>query len=81
MSHPAGCQCGDDDAHVILQGTQDFLYGQVDREQVVALNAAREGAVVIKPWDRRGENEPVSASRMLEKPRLLSYQPAFGGWE
>lgn len=60
MSHPPNCQCGDDDAHVILQGTQDFLYSHIDRDQVVALNATTPGAVVIKPWDQREADEPVS---------------------
>ncbi|GAA5882038.1 hypothetical protein JCM3774_005118 [Rhodotorula dairenensis] len=54
-AHPAGCQCGDEDAHVILQGELAHLYQHIDRDNVVALNAdeATTGSVVIRPWDER----------------------------
>ncbi|BGP15862.1 hypothetical protein JCM10213_005652 [Rhodosporidiobolus nylandii] len=58
-THPPGCQCGDDDAHVLLEGTLNFLYQHVDRDQVVALNAeeGKEGKVVIRPWDERNQED------------------------
>jgi len=79
MSHPQGCQCGDDDAHVILQGAQDFLYGQVDRDHVVALNATAAGSVVIKPWDQSTQNEPVSRTGTARVAWLLAGRSQTGG--
>ncbi|KAM0787797.1 hypothetical protein ACM66B_003851 [Microbotryomycetes sp. NB124-2] len=57
--HPPGCQCGDEDAHVLLEGQQDFLFAQVDRDKVVALNATEpdSGKLVIKPWDERMQDD------------------------
>ncbi|GAA6049627.1 hypothetical protein JCM3770_005042 [Rhodotorula araucariae] len=57
--HPPGCSCGDEDAHVLLDGTLNFLYQHIDRDQVVALNAeeGRGGKVVIRPWDQRNQEE------------------------
>ncbi|GAA5848135.1 hypothetical protein JCM9279_007468 [Rhodotorula babjevae] len=57
--HPAGCQCGDEDAHVLLDGTLNFLYQHVDRDKVVALNAddPEQGKVVIRPWDQRSQQD------------------------
>lgn len=60
--HPPGCNCGDDDAHVILDGTQDFLYSKIDRDRVVALNSEHQGKAVIKPWDDRLQEEPFVES-------------------
>ncbi|GJN89180.1 hypothetical protein Rhopal_002154-T1 [Rhodotorula paludigena] len=59
MSHPPGCSCGDEDAHVLLDGTLNFLYQHVDRDKVVALNAeeGKEGKVVIRPWDQRQQED------------------------
>ncbi|GAA5861044.1 hypothetical protein JCM8547_008017 [Rhodosporidiobolus lusitaniae] len=59
MAHPPGCQCGDPDAHVLLEGQLNFLYPYVDRERVVALNAeeGKEGRMVIRPWDERTQEE------------------------
>ncbi|GAA5997925.1 PITH domain-containing protein [Rhodotorula paludigena] len=59
MSHPPGCSCGDEDAHVLLEGTLNFLYQHVDRDKVVALNAeeGKEGKVVIRPWDQRQQED------------------------
>lgn len=56
--HPAGCSCGDEDAHVLLDGTLNFLFQHVDRDKVVALNAdeSTEGKVVIRPWDQRNQD-------------------------
>lgn len=59
--HPAGCQCGDDDAHVLLEGTQDFLFSRVDRDKVMVLNSEGDGKIVIRPWDEREQEEEVSA--------------------
>lgn len=58
-AHPPGCQCGDADAHVLLEGELNFLYKHVDRDKVVALNAedGKEGKMVIKPWDQRTQEE------------------------
>lgn len=60
-AHPPGCSCGDDDAHVLLEGAQDFLYAHIDRDQVVALNGeeGKEGKIVIRPWDERNQEEEV----------------------
>ncbi|KPV75375.1 uncharacterized protein RHOBADRAFT_26697 [Rhodotorula graminis WP1] len=57
--HPAGCQCGDEDAHVLLDGTLNFLYQHVDRDQVVALNCddPEHAKVVIRPWDQRNQDD------------------------
>lgn len=57
MSHPAGCQCGDADAHVLLDGQLNFLYPYIDRDRVVALNGeeGKEGKMVIRPWDERNQ--------------------------
>ncbi|GAA5904169.1 hypothetical protein JCM8208_003469 [Rhodotorula glutinis] len=57
--HPAGCQCGDEDAHVLLDGALNFLYQHVDRDKVVALNAddPEQGKVVIRPWDQRTQQD------------------------
>ncbi|KAK4046207.1 hypothetical protein OIV83_006239 [Microbotryomycetes sp. JL201] len=59
VRHPLGCQCGDEDAHVLLEGQQDFLFGQVDRDKVVALNATDpdNGKIVIRPWDDRMQEQ------------------------
>lgn len=78
MSHPAGCQCGDDDAHVILAGTQDFLFDKIDRDRVVALNGASQGRVVIKPWDQRATDEPVSACLRGLKPEATAVGRSTG---
>ncbi|BGP31821.1 hypothetical protein JCM10296v2_003596 [Rhodotorula toruloides] len=58
-AHPPGCQCGDADAHVLLEGELNFLYKHVDRDKVVALNAedGKEGKMVIRPWDQRTQEE------------------------
>jgi hypothetical protein len=58
-AHPAGCQCGDEDAHVILEGELAHLYQHIDRDNVVALNAqeGRDGKVVIRPWDERNQDD------------------------
>lgn len=61
-SHPPGCSCGDEDAHVLLEGTQDFLYSRVDRDKVVALNSEGEGKIVIRPWDEREQEDEVRFS-------------------
>lgn len=55
--HPAGCQCGDEDAHVLLDGELAHLYQHVDRDNVVALNAedGKDGKIVIRPWDERNQ--------------------------
>jgi hypothetical protein len=60
-AHPPDCLCGDDDAHVLLEGTQDFLYSRVDRTHVVALNAEEgmSGSMVIRPWDEREQEDEV----------------------
>ncbi|KAL8292539.1 hypothetical protein RQP46_001151 [Phenoliferia psychrophenolica] len=54
--HGASCGCDADD-HQLLEGTLDFLFEKVDRDNTVALNAVEgmEGKVVIKPWDRRND--------------------------
>ncbi|GAA6027402.1 hypothetical protein JCM8097_007833 [Rhodosporidiobolus ruineniae] len=59
MSHPPGCQCGDADAHVILEGVQNSLYQYIDRDRVVALNGeeGKDAKVVIRPWDERNQEE------------------------
>ncbi|GAA5906096.1 hypothetical protein JCM6882_003557 [Rhodosporidiobolus microsporus] len=58
-AHPPGCSCGDEDAHVLLEGQLNFLYAHVDRERVVALNGeeGKEAKVVIRPWDERNQEE------------------------
>lgn len=58
-AHPAGCQCGDEDAHVILEGELAHLYQHIDRDNVVALNAQEgsDGKVVIRPWDERNQDD------------------------
>ncbi|KAG2153967.1 galactose-binding domain-like protein [Suillus clintonianus] len=38
-------------------GPNDNLFSYIDRANVVALNATREGSVVIKPWDQRSNEE------------------------
>ncbi|KAK4053268.1 hypothetical protein OIO90_004042 [Microbotryomycetes sp. JL221] len=57
--HPPGCQCGDEDAHVLLEGTQDFLFSKIDRDKVIALNAdePERGKIVIRPYDERMQEE------------------------
>lgn len=59
--HPTGCQCGDEDAHVLLDGTQDFLYSRVDRDKVTVLNSEGDGKIVIRPWDEREQEQEVRA--------------------
>lgn len=61
-SHPTGCSCGDEDAHVLLEGTQDFLYSRVDRDKVMALNSEGEGKILIRPWDEREQEDEVRSS-------------------
>ncbi|GAA5981741.1 hypothetical protein JCM10908_004583 [Rhodotorula pacifica] len=58
-AHPAGCQCGDEDAHVLLEGELAHLYQHIDRDNVIALNAedGKEGKIVIRPWDERNQDE------------------------
>ncbi|GAA5825745.1 hypothetical protein JCM11251_000357 [Rhodosporidiobolus azoricus] len=58
-THPPGCQCGDEDAHVLLDGALNFLYQHVDRDKVVALNGeeGKDAKVVIRPWDERNQEE------------------------
>ena len=38
------------------------MFGKIDRDNVIALNAAEgfEGKVVIRPWDERYQEEEVS---------------------
>lgn len=40
-------------------GPNDNLFPHIDRANVVALNATREGSVVVKPWDQRNNEEAV----------------------
>lgn len=65
--HPVGCACGDEDAHVRLEGTQDFLFDKIDRDKVVALNAeeGKHGKMVIRPWDEREQGTEVTGYRAL----------------
>lgn len=58
-SHDCGC---DADEHLVVEGTQDFLYSRIDKDNVVALNAAEgvRGSIVIRPWDQRMQEEEVS---------------------
>jgi hypothetical protein len=58
--HPAGCQCGEEDAHVLLEGALDFLFSRVDRDKVTVLNSEGDGKIVIRPWDQREQEEEVS---------------------
>ncbi|TFK19698.1 thioredoxin Trp26 family protein [Coprinopsis marcescibilis] len=37
-------------------GPQDSLFSQIDRPNVIALNGAHKGSVVIKPWNEREDN-------------------------
>jgi hypothetical protein len=59
-SHGGHCGC-DDDSHLVIEGTQDFLYDKIDTDRVVALNAAEalKGRMVIRPWDQRMQEEEV----------------------
>lgn len=58
-THPPGCQCGDEDAHVLLEGELAHLYQHIDRDNVIALNAedGKEGKMVIRPWDERNQED------------------------
>lgn len=40
-------------------GPEDNLYAQIDRSNVVALNALQAGAAVIKPWSERLDQAKV----------------------
>lgn len=45
---------------MLLEGTQNFLYNQVDRDGVRALNVEGErGKIVIRPWDERMQEDEV----------------------
>ncbi|BGP39853.1 hypothetical protein JCM10450v2_003826 [Rhodotorula kratochvilovae] len=76
--HPAGCSCGDEDAHVLLDGTLNFLFQHVDRDKVVALNAdeSTEGKVVIRPWDQRNQDDEWLESDADEQ--LILHVPFTG---
>ncbi|GAA5970920.1 hypothetical protein JCM11641_004509 [Rhodosporidiobolus odoratus] len=77
-THPPGCQCGDLDAHVILQGQLSFLYPYIDRDQVVALNAeeGKHAKLLIRPWDERNQQDEYLESDADEQ---LIVQVPFTG--
>lgn len=50
--------CGHDHLNQDL-GPEDNLYSQIDRPNVVALNAQQNGDVVIKPWAERLSTDKV----------------------
>lgn len=54
---------------MLLEGTQDFLYSQIDRDKCVALNSEGEAKIVIRPWDERNQEDEV---RFLQL-----YSPSF----
>ncbi|KAL0954708.1 hypothetical protein HGRIS_003662 [Hohenbuehelia grisea] len=58
MSHEHNDHCGHeahdhDHDHQGGSGPDDNLFTQIDRSNVIALNANGEGSVVIKPWHQR----------------------------
>ncbi|SCV74304.1 BQ2448_6736 [Microbotryum intermedium] len=76
--HSHGCSCGDDDAHVLLEGVQDYLYDKVDRDHVVALNVeqGREGKCVIRTWDEREQEDQYLESEADDQ--LILHVPFTG---
>ena len=67
-SHGGGCHDEHDHGHdhELPEGVghRDNLYARIDRANVVAMNAEEpgKGPEVIKPWDKRLDEEVVSAS-------------------
>lgn len=57
-SHESNDNDHDHDHGTSDLGPNDNLFPHIDRANVVALNATREGSVVVKPWDQR-DNEEV----------------------
>lgn len=60
--HGHGGHCNhDDDDHLQVEGQLDFLYKRIDRDHVVALNAAEasEPSKVFRPWDERDVDDHV----------------------
>ncbi|KAJ7457595.1 PITH domain-containing protein [Mycena galericulata] len=61
MPHQHDAHCGhestdhdhDHDHDTTDLGPKDNLFSQIDRDNVVALNASGEGSVIIKPWHER----------------------------
>ena len=48
--------------HTSNGGPSDNLFMHIDRDNVVALNSASGGSLVIKPWDERMDERVVSLS-------------------
>lgn len=62
-SHGASCGCTPEEKQQ-LEGTLDFLYSKIDRDNVIALNSApaQPAKNCIKPWDRREDESEVRSS-------------------
>ena len=60
-----GDECHDHDIPE-AQGHRDNLYTRIDRDNIVALNVENgSGPEVVKPWDRRLDEEIVSLLNLL----------------
>ncbi|KAJ7109028.1 PITH domain-containing protein [Mycena crocata] len=63
MPHQHDAHCGhestdhDHEHDATDLGPKDNLFNQIDRDNVVALNATGQGSVVIKPWHERLDEE------------------------
>ncbi|KAG1821561.1 galactose-binding domain-like protein [Suillus subaureus] len=56
-SHESNDNDHDHDHGTSDLGPNDNLFSHIDRANVVALNATREGSVVVKPWNQRNNEE------------------------
>jgi hypothetical protein len=70
MPHQHDAHCGHestehDHDHSSGLGPKDNLFSQIDRDNVVALNASGLGSTIIKPWHERLDEEKVSGFNVL----------------